>query len=282
MKQPWILTSLMWIFKKRKPRKSDGFDQYELGLPTNQSAIEAVPGWSSAFPKETGVTAGTLHLYNDDRVDWALRTFGPLKGRSVLEAGPLEGMHTFMLERAGAESIDAVEANRQCYLRCLITKEIMGMDRAKFWLGDIQQWLTSTKKTYDLALASGVLYHMADPAEFLRQLAARCQAIFLWTHFYYEPAMPENDPRRTAFTGSVTERQFEGGTIRYYERRYHQANTNASFCGGSKDIHFWMHRDDILELLRRLGFRNIVIRSEELNHPGGPCFTLLARREGEL
>lgn len=275
----------MWIFKRflanrrgREPKQS--FEQYELGMPTNQSAVDAVPGWSSAFPPEKGVTAGKLPLYNDDRVDWALRTFGPLGGKDVLEVGPLEGMHTFMLDRAGAQNVDAVEANRQCYLRCLITKQIMGINNANFWLGDIQHWLVNTDKSYDLALASGVLYHMADPVEFLQQLAARSRAIFLWTHFYYEPAMPDGDPRRTPFTGAVKQREFEGSTIRYYERRYHQANTNASFCGGSRDIHNWMHRDDILDLLRQLGFANITIRSEELDHPGGPCFTLLARREG--
>lgn len=70
----------------------------------------------------------------------------------------------------------------------------------------------------------------------------------------------------------------DGVSVRYYERSYHHANANASFCGGMKDRHFWMHRDDILVLLRAFGFSHIDIRDEDLNHPGGPSFSLLARK----
>lgn len=273
----------MLSFSKRsqkKPSKNplEIFDQYEQGTPTNQNAINALPGWNCAFPPEFNLDAGKLPLYADDRIDWALRTFGSIEGKTILEVGPLEGMHTYMLHQHQAARIDAIEANRLCFLRCLVTKEILRIDNASFMLGDIQAWLREREGVYDLAFASGVLYHMADPGEFLRLLAQRANAVFIWTHFVLEEAMPTDDVRWLPFSGNIETRMVDGNPVRYYERSYHHANANASFCGGMKDRHFWMHRDDILMLLREFGFNDVTIRDEDLNHPGGPSFSLLARK----
>ncbi|WP_240535481.1 class I SAM-dependent methyltransferase [Rhizobium freirei] len=187
-------------------------------------------------------------------------------------------MHTYMLHQHQAARIDAIEANRLCFLRCLVTKEILRINNASFVLGDIQAWLKEREGVYDLAFASGVLYHMADPGEFLRLLALRANAVFIWTHFVLEEAMPTDDVRWLPFSGNVETRIVDGNPVRYYERSYHHANANASFCGGMKDRHFWMHRNDILMLLREFGFNEVIIRDEDLNHPGGPSFSLLARK----
>src|SRR5450631_2648286 len=96
------------------------FGQYVETLPTLQNAIDCLPGWNSAFPERFGVTAGPLHLYNDPRIHW--------------EAG-----RTAYLDAAGAE-VDAVEANKLAFMRCLVAKEIYGLARAKFWLGDFVKW----------------------------------------------------------------------------------------------------------------------------------------------
>lgn len=270
-------------FSKRLRKKSSKdpleiFDQYEQGIPSHQNAIDALSGWNCAFPPALNLNAGALPLYADDRIAWALQSFGSIEGKKVLEVGPLEGMHTYMLHSHLPARIDAIEANRLCFLRCLVTKQILNIDTASFMLGDIQSWLTEHDEIYDFALASGVLYHMVDPGEFLRRLASRTKAVFIWTHFVLEDAMPEGDVRRLPFSGKVETRMVDGVPVRYYERSYHHANANASFCGGMKDRHFWMHRDDILMLLGKLGYSDIVIRDENLNHPGGPSFSLLARK----
>ncbi|MBN8950877.1 MULTISPECIES: SAM-dependent methyltransferase [unclassified Rhizobium] len=270
-------------FSKRSQKKVsksplETFDQYEQGRPTHQNAIDALQGWNCAFPPEFGLNAGKLPLYADDRIDWAMRTFGSIEGKTVLEVGPLEGMHTHMLNGQRPARIDAIEANRLCFLRCLVSKQILNIDTATFMLGDIQAWLTEREDVYDFTLASGVLYHMAEPGEFLRLLSKRSNAVFIWTHFVLEDAMPEGDVRWLPFSGKVETRLIDDIPVRYYERSYHHANANASFCGGMKDRHFWMHRDDILLLLRAFGFDDITIRDENLSHPGGPSFSLLARK----
>ncbi|MDL2400868.1 class I SAM-dependent methyltransferase [Rhizobium mayense] len=277
-----VLSMLGFAKRPRKKTPENSleaiFDQYEQGKPDHQNAIDALPGWNCAFPTALGLNAGKHHLYADDRLDWALRSFGSIEGKTILEVGPLEGMHTYMLHRQRPARIDAIEANRLCFLRCLVTRQILDISSASFLLGDIQAWLTDHEEVYDFAIASGVLYHMADPGEFLRLLASRANAVFIWTHFFLEEAMPKGDVRRNPFSGKVETKVIEGVPVRYYERSYQHANSNASFCGGMKDRHFWMHRDDILTLLEKLGYSDITIKDQNFGHSGGPCFSLLARK----
>ena len=76
------------------------FDTVDSRCPSHQNAIDAVPGWNHAFPAEYGVEAGPNVMFNDPRIHWAIEQFGGIAGRRVLEVGPLEGSHTFMLDRA--------------------------------------------------------------------------------------------------------------------------------------------------------------------------------------
>lgn len=278
---------LKWFGRFRQTNRSEGlsnelaFDQYELRCPTYQNAIDALPGWSSAFPSHLNLSAGAHPLFADTRITWALERYGSIEGKKVLEVGPLEGMHTYMLNAQRPSRIDAVEANRLCFLRCLVTRDILNIDRSRFLLGDIQAWLAESEEVYDFAFASGVLYHMADPAGFLQKISARANALYIWTHYFDEQAMPPSDVRRTPFSGRVEIKDVDGSSIRYYERSYNHANSNPSFCGGMKDRHFWLHRDDIMLLLKKFGYDEVLVQADEPNHSGGPCFSLLARRRSE-
>jgi len=254
------------------------FDQYEGRFPDNQNAIALIPGWTGSFPDTLGLKAGHLALHADPRIAWALGQYGSLAGKDILEIGPLEGMHTFMLNQQLPRKIDAIEANRLCYLRCLITNQILRLDRANFLLGDAMEWLEAHEERYDLIVASGVLYHMSDPVRLLELAAARSDALFLWTHYFTPEALPKGDVRYRPFTGREIVRPVGGLNLRLYERRYQNAAQNASFCGGPRDRHYWMHKQDILDFLRLLGFNSIEIDGNDEDHSGGPCFSVLARR----
>lgn len=277
--QSRISSAIKRFVARRKESDFDQyFDQYEMRLPHHQNAIDALPGWNSMFPKELGLTAGPVPLFSDDRIITALKAYGSIEDKKVLEVGPLEGMHTHILNQHRPAGIDAIEANKACFLRCLLTKEILKLDRASFYLGDIQKWLLETEANYDFAVASGVLYHMADPGEFLRLLSTRADALYIWTHFYDEAAMPPSDFRHGAFSGNIEVRSIAGKDIHYHERSYYHAEVSASFCGGMKDRHYWLRKEEILSLLSHLGYNEVVVQREELAHPGGPCFSIFARR----
>jgi hypothetical protein len=254
------------------------FEQYVDKAPSPQNAVDAIPGWTCALPPEVSAKAGALPLYADDRIGWMLGEYGQLEGRSVLELGPLEGSHTYMIERAGAARIDAVEANKLAYLRCLVFKELVQLQRARFHLGNFLGWLDQPDLRYDLIIASGVLYHLQDPLAFLERAAAVTDALFLWTHHMSETAMPPSDPRRGAFRKTIERRPFRGVDVRLYPRSYHRAEESASFCGGLHDDHRWVEGEDLLAVLKALGFDSLQVAHEQLDHPNGPSFSVLARR----
>lgn len=252
------------------------FGQFDGRAPSAQNAVDALPGWLSAFPPDASIAAGQLAFYADPRIAWCLELFGSLAGRSVLELGPLEGGHTYMLERAGAGSIDAVEANRTAFLRCLVFKEIAGLKVARFHLGDFVKWLDG-ERTYDLVVASGVLYHMRDPLHFLERLARAGKAVFLWTHCLTDETRAILDPGRSVFFADE-ERLFRGNRVRLYRRSYRHASADKSFCGGIHDEHRWLHRDDLLTVLGLLGFDDVTIGMEQPDHVNGPALAIFARR----
>lgn len=253
-------------------------DDYVAGLPVPQNAVDALPGWNMALPPDAGAVAGPAPFYMDSRIVWALEQFGPLAGKSVLELGPLEASHTYMLEKAGAAKIQAIEANRLSFLRCLVVKELLGLTTARFYLGDCQAWLERHPDRYDLIVASGVLYHMQEPTLLLERIAARTDAMFLWTHYMSDAAMPPHDPRRQAFDGHVSAVESRGVAVRHHRRSYLGAWRQKSFCGGMLDVHHWLERDDILALIRALGFDDVRIAHDEPAHQNGPAFSVFARR----
>jgi SAM-dependent methyltransferase len=250
-------------------RSEDGavpqlFAGSEMRCPSHQNAVDMIPGWSSRFPSAFGIEAGKLPLFQDPRIAWAIRSFGDLTGRSVLELGPLEAAHTSMLAKAGAH-VDAIESNQLAYFKCLITREILGFPNVRFHLGDFVEALEQNDKTYDLIVASGVLYHMRDPLRLIQAMARRTTAIYLWT------VVVEDDGG-----APVSCQQFNGVDVRLYQVKY--GKRNESFCGGPRDNPLWMRQDDILAVLRTLGFSNLKVGPEvEGSSPNGlPKLSLFA------
>ena len=89
-------------------------DQYVTRAPTQQNILDLFDGeWSSMMPTTSGLTTrpGTAALFEDGRIAWAEQQFGGFNARRILELGPLECGHTYMLHERGAESIVSIEAN---------------------------------------------------------------------------------------------------------------------------------------------------------------------------
>jgi hypothetical protein len=244
--------------------------------PSNQNVIDMFGGeWSSSLPLEARAisTPGHADLFADPRIAWAHQVLGPFDGKTVLELGPLEGAHTYMLERYGVAAITSIEANTRAFLKCLCMKEILDLRQASFKLGNFVPFLKECGN-YDIILASGVLYHMTDPIELLQLIMKRTDRVILWTHYFNDLAisrlaekemfMPPKTLPGTAYVGS--------------KRIYPQVSLDwKGFSGGIESHAVWLERDSLLRCFEDRGF-DVHVNFEQTDHPNGPALSLCATR----
>jgi hypothetical protein len=254
--------------------------EYLSSSPSPQNAVDIFRGeWTCSLPPPLdAVTAGASDLFHDARIEWFMKGIGGVAGKSALELGPLEGAHTYILERAGARPIVAVEANTRAYLKCLIVKELLGLREARFLAGNFLEYLRATEEPFQICLACGVLYHMEDPAELIALLAHRCsEHVFIWTH-YYDASIIHADPRiGPRFSGS---RAHDRGGFAHtlYQQRYEETLNWAGFCGGAAPSSNWMTRADLMRCLDYFGFDVTAISFDQPDHPNGPALALTAAK----
>jgi hypothetical protein len=253
-------------------------DSYVSTAPSAQNAVDIFEGeWSSMFPASLPeIEAGPVPLFSDQRVTWAVEQFGGVTGKSVLELGPLEGAHSYMLSNAGAD-VTAIESQTRAYLRCLIVKELLQMNNVRFLLGDFMEYLRDEPDQVDVCFASGVLYHMRSPAETIELTARVADRLFLWTHFYDEQIVRSSDLLSPRFTDSV-ESSHGGFEHTLYRFDYAHALDNNAFCGGSAVYSNWLSRDDLLAALEWFGWSVDAIAFEQPHHEHGPCLALVASK----
>lgn len=258
-------------------------DEYVKTVPSNQNAVNIFGGeWASAFsslPDGDNITSGVADLFNDERIVWLIKQTGGIKGYNILELGPLEGGHSYMLEKAGAKSIIAIDANTRSFLKCLITKEIFNLKKSKFMLGDFCEYFNylDSDKKFDLILASGVIYHMKNPIKLISDIGKHTDKVFIWTH-YYCPEIINNCENIKLKFGNFIKLEAEGFSCDVCRYEYQEALSYTGFCGGSDSYSYWMKKDDMIMCLKYFGFKNIIIGSDHHNHPNGPAFTLLCTK----
>jgi hypothetical protein len=249
--------------------------KFELREPSHQNAVDIFAGgWASDFAGVCpDVRAGPSPFFTaDTRPADAARLLGingRLDGMRVLELGPLEGAHTYQLEKLGADSILSIEANTEAYLKCLITKEITGLRNSRLLCGDFTKYIASTADTYDLIFCSGVLYHMVDPIALIIAMGRISDKCFVWTHYYDEDHY--NGPQRQV----RHDPRYPG--VKLYELNFErEAMDSNTYFGGNRPVAVWLSRDDILSTFQQAGFTNSEIVEDNPNTEIGASFTFAA------
>jgi hypothetical protein len=257
----------------------DILDEYVSGAPSPQHAIDLFAGeWASHLPLQGYQSGASTDLFADARIEWMIRQLGGVKGMRILELGPLEGGHTYQLEQAGAAEVIAIEANKRAYLKCLIAKELLGMSRSRFLLGDFVDYLSDTSERFDLVVASGVLYHAWNPIRLLYLLSRVAPRLFVWTHYYHPGALLAQPGLLERFSGSFPAVE-QGIQHTLYRYQYSDAHLGFSgFCGGSRNAAHWLDRSDMLGAVRKFGLPEISTTYEDSSHAHGASFAFLAQR----
>lgn len=254
-------------------------DEYVKSAPTPQHLLDIFKGeWSSKLPQPLeALHAGSVPLFEDARIEWGVAQLGGVKGKTVLELGPLEAGHTYMLERLGADKIVSIEANIRSYLKCLIIKELLDLKRTRFLCGDFVEYLRANQTKFDVCIASGVLYHMKNPVELIALAAEVSSQLFIWTHYYDQAVISKNSNLAHKFSNSKLS-EYAGFKHTLYRQEYKAALDWKGFCGGSDEFSNWLSREDILACLRYFDMSDIQTSFEAPNHCNGPSFALTAVR----
>lgn len=226
------------------------FNKFVQGMPTDQNAMDIFSRRWAHAPFGPDMVARLRSAFEGDgRPGQAIAAFGTqgrLDGMSVLECGPLEGGHTYSLEKAGAE-VTAVEGNVEAYLKCLVVKEAMGLS-SRFLLGSFIPLLEAKLQRYDMVFASGVLYHMSDPLRLLKAVAESTDRAYFWTH-YHDPSDPFRRVGEAVSSQGVSATYYRVGNLGRVE--------NERWWGGLEDSACWMSRNEILAACRHFGYSRV-------------------------
>lgn len=236
-------------------------DKFVNKNPSNQNGIDCFPElWSSKFPDEFEVNAGECEVFIDQRLEWGLSHFCPKNSWDVLELGPLEGGHGYYLEKnTPVRSITAVEGNRQCWLRCLITKEITDLKRTRFLLGNFIDYLKENEGMYDLCLAFGVLYHMKNPFELIQLLSKASDRVIIWTQLV--TSKQQEDWQAIKLKDGEE-------TVIGYINDYGMGVKLDNFIGGLGHYSVWITKDTLVDSLCNNGFSSVQVGMEGENKFG--------------
>jgi len=158
-----------------------------------------------------------------------------LCGKTVLEIGCFEGIHTLGLRHFGAD-VTAVDLRPINVLKTLARLSAHG-ESARVFILDVEDANVDLGH-FDVVFHCGVLYHLEDPVSHLRAILPACDAIYLDTHVA--------EPGRDQDTLVVGGQSYQG-------YRHHEGGWQDPFSGRAASA-FWLTMEDLQALIKSHGF----------------------------
>ena len=181
---------------------------------------------------------------------------GSLDGRTVVDLGCLEGGFTLAFAQGGAASALGIEARELSVQRCELAKTLLGVENAEFVIADIKDEL-GRHDPFDVVFATGILYHVADPAGFLRTMRSACGHVALVdTHIARLDAATHD-------CSPIVSRDSYGSTARgrmfpeYPPDVSDDAKEAMAWAAYSDADAFWPLEDDLVQMMHDAGFARV-------------------------
>lgn len=223
--------------------------------------------WSAFVVDEKGRKFGEAHsnikrnapqIIPDYRSELLEQRVG-LKGKTVLEAGCFEGIHTIGLAQKGAV-VTAFDSRIENVIKTMVRCGAFNINaNVCYW--NVEHLKPEYIEQYDIIHHVGVLYHLLNPIEHLEEICACAkQTLLLDTHV---------SSRQETLTA-----EYKGFKYRYCD--YKEFGRESPFAG-MKDFAKWLHPDDLLTYLGRLGFRDVDL-VEERDERNGDRVLIIANR----
>jgi len=140
-------------------------------------------------------------------------------------------------------------------------------------------------QNYDLIMASGILYHLKQPVDFIYKISPATKRLFIWTHCFEPDLSLWNTSLQTLLREgkwdykNITTKNIGGHQYRLVKQSYGVAIDWNGFCGGTDTFSHWIYKQDLLNLLKWNGFGKIEVAFDAVDHPNGPSFCLYCEKE---
>lgn len=181
---------------------------------------------------------------------------GSLGGRTIVDLGCLEGGFTLAFAQRGATRAVGIEARELSVQRCELARKLLSVENAKFVRADIKDEL-ARHDPFDVVFAAGILYHVADPAGFLRTMRSSCKHVALIdTHVARTDEVTHD-------CSPIVSRDSLGTTYRgrmfpeYPPNVSDDAKESMAWAAYSDADAFWPLEDDLVQMMREAGFSRV-------------------------
>ena len=168
----------------------------------------------------------------------------------IVDLGCMEGGYSLELARIGY-SVVGIEGRLAHFKRCQFLKETFRFEHLEFIHGIVQD--LDEHGTFDVVYASGILYHLDSPVDFLMRIGKVTKKLLLLnTHYSGERVPSRFRHKLSALT------THEGKRGRWYEEwppgtdPEEVAEMSRSSIGNHRS--FWLRKDSLLDTIREAGF----------------------------
>ena len=103
----------------------------------------------------------------------------PLKNKTIIEFGPMEGCHTAAFVALGAQHVTSIEIRPENFIKTAIAKEIYGWKNVTLAFDNFHAATGARYGHFDMCVANGVYYHSDAPFVFLENLLDLSDIIFI-------------------------------------------------------------------------------------------------------
>ena len=196
----------------------------------------------------------------------ALDELVEISGKTVVEFGPMDGLQTAGLLRAGASEVTCIEARAENMLKMLVAAHALGWDNVRLVMDDFHNAHSNRYGRFDIAFAHGVYYHSNAPFVFLENLVSLSDLIFVGG-FCATESLPEGDFE-----------VLEHARQQYRAKRYSE-NAVESFVRGVNEEGWLFDAGDLLKFFELRGCETVVIAESEPTAFAGKYLHFLARRK---
>jgi hypothetical protein len=180
----------------------------------------------------------------------------------IADLGSLEGGFALACARKGA-TVLGVEVRQANFEKLLLLKEHFELPNLTFEKADVKDFTRERFGEFDVVLALGILYHLDEPAKWLKQIAACTRtALVIDTHFAPadKAALARIDPRISALS-RMEEVRYGNGIYRgrWFEESPNLKNREGNLWASySNSRSFWLTKESLLRAVRDAGFHLVL------------------------